>query len=278
MQGFLRLLWIPLLAFPACGGGEKAAGPPAAGPAVEATEAPAADPGAEAGEAAGGAEGAAAEEPTSGPGTLAGRVLHRSPPEPASLDLGAKPEHAERCMQAPDRRSRVFVTGPEGGLANVFVEVRRAGSGWTPAPAPGPSDQVFCRYEPHVLVVPLGTPVLFKNSDPFMHNVHFYCRKNPAENFGIPAHGQKEIEFRFEERIRVRCDVHPWMDSWVIATDNPFQALTGPDGSFRIEGIPAGEYEVRFWHEGLGSYRVRKVRIGGGETRLEVDESSGWES
>ena len=277
MQGFLPLLWISLLAFlPACSGGEDASsGVPPAGQAAEAPGIPAADVGAEAGEAA---EEETAKEPPSGPGTLAGRVLHRSPPEAAPLDLSAKPEHAERCMQAPDRRSRTFVTGPEGGLANVFVEVRRAGSGWAPAEPPGPSDQVFCRYEPHVLVVPLATPVLFENSDPFMHNVHFYCRKNPAENFGIPAHGEKEVEFRFEERIRVRCDVHPWMDSWVIATDNPFHALTGPDGSFRIEGIPAGEYEVRFWHEGLGSYRLRKVQIGGGETRLEVDESSGWES
>lgn len=211
-------------------------------------------------------------------GTLAGKVVWSAEklPERPALDTTSKPEHAERCAKAPDQLSEELLVDPATkGVANVFVEVRVKGSqakwkleGEVPA-----SDQEYCRFIPHVLVVPVGLPLKFKNSDPFLHNVHFYSKKNPAENFGVPESGEKEIVFKQEEKIRLKCDVHAWMSGVIIATENPYHALTGPDGSFKIDGIPPGKHEVRFWHEKLGDWKVKDFEVKEGANALDARSS-----
>lgn len=198
-------------------------------------------------------------------GNLTGAVTFdgKEIPKRAVLDVSSKPDHADHCAKAGDQQSREILVDPKTkGVANVFVEVRKVDKKkWTPEGATFVFDQQFCRFEPHIIVVPVGVATTLKNSDPFSHNVHFYCRKNPSANFAIPADGQKEVSFKFSEKMRVKCDVHPWMDSYIITTDNPYHALTKADGTFSIAGIPAGEYEVRFWHEALGTLKKKKVSV-----------------
>jgi hypothetical protein len=45
--------------------------------------------------------------------------------------------------------------------------------------------------------------------------------------------------------------VHPWMSGFVAVFDHPFFAVTKPDGSFEIKGLPPGTYNLVFWHEKL---------------------------
>ncbi|KAA3604861.1 MAG: hypothetical protein DWQ01_19830 [Planctomycetota bacterium] len=212
-------------------------------------------------------------------GTLTGKIVFdgKELPKLGALDMSSKPDHQEHCMKADDKKERVFLIDAKSkGVANVFVEVRNKATRkmkWKPTGPLGPSDQVHCRFEPHIMVVPVGLEVVFKNSDPFMHNVHFYCKKNPAANFGIPENGKKAVTFKSDEKIRVKCDVHTWMDSWVIATSNPYHALTGADGSFKIEGIEPGTYEIRVWHAGFGGYKQKKVEIAEGANNFEVKTS-----
>ena len=214
--------------------------------------------------------------------TLVGKVVFEGDELPTmeELDVSSKPEHEEHCMAASDRKARTLIVDPESkGIANVFVEIRKVTKDdWTPEAEFAPSDQLHCRFEPHVMVVPTGVDITFKNSDPFMHNVHFYCVKNKAENFGIPENGSKAVTLKSDEKIRIKCDVHTWMDSWMIATSNPYHALTGADGSFSIEGVPEGKYEIRFWHESLGTLKKKKVEFdGSGEVALDITSSdSDW--
>ncbi len=224
-------------------------------------------------------------EPATGGGTLSGKVVFageaKDIPKAKVLDMSSKPEHAEHCLQAADKNERSFLVDPATrGIANVFVEIRKVTKEkWQPAGEIHPVDQNHCRFEPHVMVVPVGKEITFANSDPFMHNVHFYCRKNPQANFGIPEHGSKKVTLKSDEKIRVKCDVHPWMESWVIATSNPYHALTGKDGSFSIPNVPPGTYEVRFWHEKLGMLKVKKFEIGADGATLEVKhDDPSWKS
>lgn len=208
-------------------------------------------------------------------GTLTGKVLFTGDklPEPAKLDMTSKPEHAEHCLKSTVKTSEeLLVDAANKGIANVFVEVRHKDfeGQWKPEGTFGPQDQDHCRFLPQVMVVPVGKPITFKNSDPFLHNVHFYCKKNTAENFGVPEKGSKDITFKSAEKVIVKCDVHTWMSSVVIATDNPYHALTAADGSFKIEGVPPGKYEIRFWHAKLGDLKVKDVEIKDGANTLDA--------
>ena len=42
------------------------------------------------------------------------------------------------------------------------------------------------------------------------------------------------------------------MKAWLVVRDNPYAAVTGPDGSFEIANLPAGEVELQLWHEKAG--------------------------
>ena len=52
--------------------------------------------------------------------------------------------------------------------------------------------------------------------------------------------------------VQLKCDIHPWMETWVYVSDNSLFAVTGADGKFSIEGVPAGSYEIEVWHPHLG--------------------------
>jgi len=52
--------------------------------------------------------------------------------------------------------------------------------------------------------------------------------------------------------LEVTCDLHPWSKAYVLVLDHPYYAVTGTNGDFSLEGIPAGTYHLRAWHPVLG--------------------------
>ena len=51
----------------------------------------------------------------------------------------------------------------------------------------------------------------------------------------------------------VTCNIHPWMKGYIVAKDNPYTAVSKPDGTLRDQGF-AGRRELEFqaWHEKSG--------------------------
>jgi hypothetical protein len=43
------------------------------------------------------------------------------------------------------------------------------------------------------------------------------------------------------------------MHAYVGVLDHPYFAVSGPDGSFELKGLPPGTYTVEAWHETLGT-------------------------
>ncbi|MDB6031637.1 MAG: hypothetical protein JWM16_1975 [Verrucomicrobiales bacterium] len=143
--------------------------------------------------------------------------------------------------------------GKEDTLANVLVYVSKGLEGKTfEAPkTPVVIDQVNCIYKPHVVGVMAGQPLEIKNSDETLHNVMTQPRNNPSFNEGMPGTSKKLLKTfpKPELGINLKCFMHPWMLGYVHVLENPFYAITKPDGTFEIKGLPAGEYEVSVFHE-----------------------------
>jgi plastocyanin len=160
--------------------------------------------------------------------------------------------------------------GADGALQNVWVRIVSGLGEKTFAPPADPVtlDQSGCTFTPHVTTAQAGQTILFKNGDTVAHNVHALPKANPGFNMTVPP-GGKPTERRFAkpEAVRVKCDIHPWMGSWVLVHDAPFQSLTGEDGRFAIRGLPAGTYEIEAWHERLGAAARQTVTLGDGEER-----------
>jgi hypothetical protein len=55
------------------------------------------------------------------------------------------------------------------------------------------------------------------------------------------------------------------MRGYLYVTDE-LAAVSGADGRFRLEGVPAGTHELRIWHEALKASAPVKVTIKDGET------------
>jgi len=150
--------------------------------------------------------------------------------------------------------SESLVVGADGGVANVLVHVTGglpAGKTYPAPTTPAVMDQKGCMYMPHVLGVMTGQDLDILNSDGILHNVKVNAKNNKSFNIGMPKNMKKTTKTfdKPELPITFKCNVHPWMKSYIAVLEHPFFAVTGADGSFKIEGLPAGTYQVEAWQE-----------------------------
>ena len=137
---------------------------------------------------------------------------------------------------------------PNAGHVAIWLEgVRRKAD---PAGAVrGQMDSAKKTFTPRVLVVPREAGVEFPNRDPIFHNVFSVSGANRFD-LGLYRSGTSRTR-RFDAPglVRVYCNIHPQMVGFVQVVDSDFFAVTGPDGTFRLEGVPPGAYTLKAWHE-----------------------------
>src|SRR5665213_3289104 len=106
-------------------------------------------------------------------------------------------------------------------------------------------------FSPHLLVVPVGSVVLFPNKDPFFHNV-FSLFDGKRFDLGLyEAGSSREVTFSREGVSYIFCNIHPEMSAVVLALSTPFYGTADANGIFHLRGVPAGEYELHMWLEGV---------------------------
>jgi plastocyanin len=121
-----------------------------------------------------------------------------------------------------------------------------------PAVAPGKFTllQKNKMFSPHLLVVPVGSSVAFPNADPFFHNV-FSLFDGKRFDLGLYEAGStRSVMFSREGVSYIFCNIHSEMSAVVIALGTPFYSIADTQGSFRIEGVPNGDYSLYVWVEG----------------------------
>lgn len=136
-------------------------------------------------------------------------------------------------------------------------------------------DQAGCVYRPHVVVVPRGKPLRILNSDGVLHNVHTWPRKNRPKNIAMPGMiKETKLRFRRPERVRTTCDIHTWMEAWIIVSAHPYYAVTDEKGEFKLTDVPPGTYTLELWHETLGTVGKTVTVRSKAETRVEFTLSA----
>jgi len=163
--------------------------------------------------------------------------------------------------------NRSVYTGANGGLQDVVVFVK---TGIPPDPGSLSGempllDQQGCMYRPRIVAMRTDQPLVIRNSDATLHNVHVYAEVNRGFNIGQPFQGV-ESQRRFSDQeigIDVRCDIHGWMNGAIAVFSHSYFDVTTPDGQFSLD-LPPGDYDIEAWHPQLGS-STQTVTVRAGE-------------
>lgn len=117
---------------------------------------------------------------------------------------------------------------------------------------PGPIPQIVQRnktFEPHVVVVQVGSAIEFPNKDPFFHNV-FSLYDGKRFDLGLYEAGTtRSVHFNRAGVSFLFCNIHSEMSAVVIAVDTPYFGLSDSAGHLAIPNVPDGRYEMHVWYE-----------------------------
>ena len=207
-------------------------------------------------------------------GSLSGRVnFDGKAPKKKTLKMDADPVCGSSHKEPPYRQS--FIMNEEGYLKNVMVYIKGIKYDGDIPKEQATLDQKGCMYIPHVQGIMSGQELLIKNSDPTLHNIHGLPKLNSEFNFAMPkVVKEKVIKIeKPEHAVYIKCDVHPWMKSYISVFDHPYFSVTDETGNYKIDNIPPGTYEVVVWQEKFKDKETKKwktlnksITIGEGNT------------
>ena len=136
----------------------------------------------------------------------------------------------------------------------------------TKGEAPKPPEKVFRlvqknkHFSPHLLVVPVGSAVLFPNEDPFFHNV-FSVYEGTRFDLGLYESGSsKEVRFNRPGPSYIFCNIHPEMSAVIMVMTTPYYATTDAAGDYSIEDVLPGEYEFQVWYESAQPEQLKRLQ------------------
>lgn len=131
----------------------------------------------------------------------------------------------------------------------VYIE-KIEGKVFPPAEEAAVMDQVALVFIPRVIPIVKGSTVNFKNSDTVLHSV-FAVGDEEFDLGTWKGEVIKNYTFNKLGEIAILCNVHPEMEAYVVVLQNPYFALTDEEGIYKIDGVPAGKYTLKTWHDRL---------------------------
>ena len=223
-------------------------------------------------------------------GTIEGTItLDGSVPEPKAFNLITFPEPAYCGRISNGRGWRLlhdFVVGHQGGLKDAIVLLEGVEAG-KPFEVSVPLIEARdCMFQPFMTVVRNGHAVEVINMDPVMHDIQGYETSPEAGArvlFNTPlvmnyqhrrgdlhalhnhAPGKSLVGPIYLNKGRrtfyMQCGFHAYMESWAMAVNNPYYALTDAEGKFKIDQIPPGTYQLVVWHPQTGPGTTKSVVV-----------------
>ena len=165
-------------------------------------------------------------------------------------------KYKEVCKDVPNES---LVVGPGQGLRYAVITLEGIVKGKAvEKEAVHELDNLRCRFIPHVSAASVGQFVVLKNSDPILHTAHAsFGGDQPQFNVGLYPGRINRKPLITAGVVKIRCEVHPWMTAYIVVTDHPYHAISDIYGEYELSDIPAGVYQVKVWHESLGTQDKR---------------------
>lgn len=223
----------------------------------------------------------------SGGGSISGVVTLKGDPLPPIMEDINKGKNAEFCLTHPDTieggirpRHKVVVAGGKLLNAVVFIEKIEKGKEWDTATQK--YDFKLCDITPKMLIIRKtpkgmkeGLMTITNHDEEILHNPHGYSIKGASRktlfNKPLPSKGSvadvtknmKRFKEKKDKHFFLQCDQHNYMEADARIVWNPYYSITGADGSFKLDQIPAGKYKVTAWHPYVGEV-TQEVTVAGG--------------
>jgi plastocyanin len=189
-----------------------------------------------------------------------------STPSSSTPSSSIRPAPLVAPVSPPATVSGTVSGGGPQGPGGAVIWLKRA-NGETPRPAPARGKVISQRgkmFVPHVLVVPVGSKVAFRNDDAIFHNIFSLSKPNEFDT-GLYKQGATYTEtFRHPGAVQLLCNIHASMFGFVVVVDTPYYAEAEASGAFTIKGVPPGEYQLQVWHEAAARPTVELLTVGGG--------------
>lgn len=209
-------------------------------------------------------------------GDLTGKfVFDGTPPAATKVQINKDMQ----CCNVP-HENESLVVGADGGIANVIIYVRTPKAPVAPSYEASAKDKVVfdnktCRFDPHVLPIRLTQTLEVKNSDNCGHNTNVTPLGDKAFNQLLSPQGNLTHLFGRQQNIPIKvvCNIHPWMEGYILPRDNPYTAVSAADGTFSLKELPAQELEFQVWQEKAGFVDTPKWPKGKFKLKIKAGEN-----
>lgn len=223
-------------------------------------------------------------------GTIEGTItLNGVVPEPKGFNLITFPDPMYCGRISNGRGWRLlhdFVVSLQGGLKDAIVLLEGIEAG-KPFDVSVPLIEARdCMFQPFMTIVRNGHAVEVINMDPVMHDIQGYETSPEAGArvlFNTPLimnhqHHRGDLHAmhnhapgksligpidlnKGRRTFYMQCGFHAYMESWAMAVNNPYYAVTDAEGKFVIDGIPPGTYQLVVWHPQTGPGTTKSVIV-----------------
>ena len=208
--------------------------------------------------------------------TVQGKVTFSGTvPDPKVFELRRYYDR-EYCAALSDGKGHRLLkevnVGPESGLKDVVVVIEGIEKGKPFAFTDAEVEASLCQFLPFVTVVSDKRKVTVFNRDPVSHDIQGYAYDQSGVDIvlhrpALHVSGTTDVVQLVKGRkvFTMQCGMHPYMQNWGYAIDNPYYAVTNLNGSFAIVDLPAGTYRIKAWHPILGA-EERELTVKPNET------------
>lgn len=163
-------------------------------------------------------------------------------------------------------RGRITITDANGAAANAEAIVYVVGFTEPPTLAPPVTiAQKNRTFVPDLVAVTAGDRVSFPNDDKLLHNVFSQTGTQKFDLGSFKKGSTKLRTFRDVGAIDVYCNIHPEMAATILVLPNRRHSRRNADGTYRIDGVPAGTWTVLAYVRRAAKPATARVTVVAGE-------------